>query len=252
MIALPCRSCPTPRSVFLFPTPGLGWQILRQLLTEIPGATVVGEATTPKEALAALPTLAPDLVLSSPVLAGESMLATLAALHHACPSTTLALFAADLAPAALRLFAAVGVRGYLSWDLDDTSVRGAVMALLAGQVFVSSVQLAATIVASSAASAPPLRRCRSASSGCCSTWRQAARIPRSRREKAWPCARWSAGWRSWQRSWVHHRRSCWACGRRSSACRRRSLARSRQAAGSNPPRHLPLWQWAASTSGYGG
>ncbi|HZU76128.1 MAG TPA: hypothetical protein VFA70_05145, partial [Dehalococcoidia bacterium] len=105
-------------TVFLMPAPGLAWQILRHLLSAIPGTVIVGEAETTAAALDAIPTLAPDLVLSSPVLGGESTMHALAALHRACPTTSVALFAADLAPPVLGQFIRAGVRGYLSWELD--------------------------------------------------------------------------------------------------------------------------------------
>ncbi|HZQ34614.1 MAG TPA: LuxR C-terminal-related transcriptional regulator [Dehalococcoidia bacterium] len=150
----PPPRCP-PRTVFLIGGRGVAWAILRAALASLPGATVTGEAHTLTEALATIPTSAPDVVISSSMLADGSTLPVLAALHARCPATTLVVYDATLDAPTLRACAHAGVTGYLGWQLDYATFQQSLAALLTGPVVVGSLALTELLLAAPAAAATP-------------------------------------------------------------------------------------------------
>lgn len=150
----PPPRCP-PRAVFLIGSRGVAWAILRAALASLPGATVIGEAQTLASALADVPAAAPDVVISSPTLAGASALPVLAALHARCPAATLVVYAATLDAPTLRACARAGVTGYLGWQLDYATFQQSLAALLTGPVVVGSLALTELLLASPSAGGEP-------------------------------------------------------------------------------------------------
>lgn len=144
--------CP-PRTVFLIGARGVAWAILRAALASLPEAAVIGQAQTLDEALAVVPSAGPDVVISSPALAGSSTLPLLATLHRRCPGTTLVVYAATLDAATLRACAHAGVTGYLGWQLDYATFQHSLAALLTGPVVVGSLALTELLLTAPAAAA---------------------------------------------------------------------------------------------------
>lgn len=106
---------------------------LRGFLSGEPGLAVVGEAETGEEAIAAVPTLRPDVVLMDLMMPGMGGTAAIGVLHASHPATKimgLTSFADDA-----QLFPALeaGASGYLLKDIDPDELVAAIRAVHAGE-----------------------------------------------------------------------------------------------------------------------
>lgn len=105
---------------------------LRGFLGGEPGLAVVGEAETGEEAIAAIPTLRPDVVLMDLMMPGMGGIAAIGALRTAHPQlkiVALTSFADDD-----QVFPALeaGANGYLLKDIDPDELVAAIRAVHAG------------------------------------------------------------------------------------------------------------------------
>jgi two-component system, NarL family, response regulator LiaR len=106
---------------------------LRGFLSGEPGLDVVGEAETGEEAVAAVPTLCPDVVLMDlmmPGMGGTAAIGVLRASHPAMKIMALTSFADDA-----QVFPALeaGANGYLLKDVDPDELVAAIRAVHAGE-----------------------------------------------------------------------------------------------------------------------
>jgi DNA-binding NarL/FixJ family response regulator len=106
---------------------------LRGFLSGEPGLDVVGEAETGEEAIAAVPTLCPDVVLMDlmmPGMGGTAAIGVLRASHPAMKIMALTSFADDT-----QVFPALeaGASGYLLKDIDPDELVAAIRAVHAGE-----------------------------------------------------------------------------------------------------------------------
>jgi DNA-binding NarL/FixJ family response regulator len=106
---------------------------LRGFLSGEPGLDVVGEAETGEEAIAAVPTLCPDVVLMDlmmPGMGGTAAIGVLRASHPAMKIMALTSFADDT-----QVFPALeaGANGYLLKDIDPDELVAAIRAVHAGE-----------------------------------------------------------------------------------------------------------------------
>src|SRR5258707_4945149 len=112
------------RTVFLIPSHHLGWQALRTALHEMSGIHVIGETALPDDAVEAIATLNPDVVIAAGNVGGSPVRYTLAKLRQTCcPSTRFVVFAADFEPSDVLAFADIGLVGCFLWrDLSDATL----------------------------------------------------------------------------------------------------------------------------------
>lgn len=128
---------PTRRRVLLVDDHPMMRAGLAHLIERQPDLTVCGEASNPAEALKALSTAAPDIVLTDWTMPGRSGLEfvkDVLATHPTLPILVVSMHDESVyAERALR----AGARGYIMKEAGGEAVVGAIRQILSGQVYVS-------------------------------------------------------------------------------------------------------------------
>ncbi|HEX5505739.1 MAG TPA: LuxR C-terminal-related transcriptional regulator [Thermomicrobiales bacterium] len=140
----------TPRTILLIRAEEPAWDALRAVLSTLPAVEIVGEATTEGQARCLVGARQPDVILAAAHLAGTSTLPLLRDLHcHCAPLSRIIVFAACCPdPNDLLALAELNARGCLLWDdLSAATLRIALLAIIAGDLVVSSSAAVTTFLA---------------------------------------------------------------------------------------------------------
>ncbi|MCA1798915.1 MAG: response regulator [Xanthomonadaceae bacterium] len=111
---------------------------LRQVLDSAPGIIVVGEAATGEDALAAVATLTPDVVLMDVQMPGMGGLEATRKLRAAAPAArviVLSVHADDPYPSKLL---EAGAAGYLTKDCEPAEMVDAVRRVASGEIWIEA------------------------------------------------------------------------------------------------------------------
>jgi len=127
-------------TVFLIPSDDLGWNDVRATLQVMPEIEVVGETPTAREAIEAIISRRPDVVISTMIMEGTSTLPLLATLRREyCLASRIVVFASCFDQYQLAALADIDVAGYLLWrDLSCKTLRNCLAIVLGGDINVSS------------------------------------------------------------------------------------------------------------------
>lgn len=128
------------RSVFLIPSDDLGWSVVRTMLREKLGVTIIGEATSAREAREVIAATHPDVVLAAGIIEDVPARHLLRELRQtSCPTTRFAVFVAALDPEDVLPFAAIGLAGHLLWqDLSCATLPACLATVVESAVIVGS------------------------------------------------------------------------------------------------------------------
>lgn len=119
------------------------------------GVTVVGEARTAAEAIAAAGEHQPDVVLLDSRLSDGSAADACLAILRRAPGTAVIVLSADRDERAVEAAVGAGARGYLVTDSDDLDLDGAIERVLAGEISIDP-RAAAGLINSRSAEEPKL------------------------------------------------------------------------------------------------
>ena len=122
---------PCPYSIFIVEDHPMMRQVLRQLLTDEPDLSVVGEAGSAEAALTALPDLTPDLLMVDLSLPGVSGIELVRELKRQRPELRCLVVTGHTDPLYRTAAAEAGAAGYVTKD-DPSSVLTAVREVLKG------------------------------------------------------------------------------------------------------------------------
>ncbi|MGH2600921.1 MAG: LuxR C-terminal-related transcriptional regulator, partial [Dehalococcoidia bacterium] len=136
------------RTVLLIPSDDFSWSGLRRTLGRMSSARIVGEVTTPSQALEAAGRYVPDIVLLSDAPGGIPATEFLPTLRNCCPMSRLIIFAHEVPDAAsLSVMADVAVTACLLWrDLSPAAFEHILALALDARLRFSSEAVAETFV----------------------------------------------------------------------------------------------------------